>query len=287
MGRENEMKKQAPRGRKLPLTNSGALSLFPVGCGSAFTKRLYQNNFLIVKGNDHLMIDCGTRTPEALAKLGRSVTEIDTWLITHSHADHIGGLEEVVLTGRYVARRKPSVIITPEYEAILWEHSLKGGSAFNEVHGGENLGFADFWNVIRPTPLHEYPRDTHEVNVGSINIKMVRTRHYPEQARDWTESAYSVGLIVDDRIFFTGDTQFDPDLLTGYDAVFNFDYIFHDVQFFTGGVHAGLDELCTLPDSLKSRIVLMHYPDNFQRYRKRITREGFAGFAQQGRFHVF
>ena len=132
------MNVRATRAKKLlPLTNSRRPLALSGGCGSAFSKTLYQNNVLVVKGDDHCMIDCGSRTPEALSRLGRPVTDISNWLITHSHADHVGGLEEVMLMGRYVAGRKPNVVITAEYEKVLWNFSLKGGSEFNEVHDGE------------------------------------------------------------------------------------------------------------------------------------------------------
>ncbi len=281
------LKTRVPKSKKLPLTNSGALSLFPVGCGSAFSKNLYQNNFLIVKGEDHLMIDCGTRTPEALSTLGRPVTEIENWLITHSHADHIGGLEEVMLMSRYFTRTKPNVVITADYQRSLWNFSLKGGTGPSEMHDGIELQFSDFWNVQRPESLSGYPRETYHTTIGKIDVKAVRTRHFPQQARTWSESAYSIGLILDDRIFFTGDTQFDPELLTSYDEIFHFDYIFHDAQFFTGGIHASVEELSTLPESLRNRMLLMHYSDNFREHEKQVKKAGFIGFVRQGAFHTF
>src|SRR5512145_990534 len=100
----------------LPLKNDGHLGLTFIGSGSAFSKRFFQTNVLIVKGNTHLLVDCGSRAPEALYKLGRSVTEIENMLITHSHADHIGGLEECMLLNRYAAKRKASIVITKEYQ---------------------------------------------------------------------------------------------------------------------------------------------------------------------------
>jgi ribonuclease BN (tRNA processing enzyme) len=263
------------------------LTLFPVGCGSAFAKKLFQNNYLIIKGDTHVMVDCGTRAPTALAGLGLSVTDISTWLITHSHADHIGGLEEVMLMGRYFARRKPAVIITEEYQKTLWEHSLSGGNRPNEVHDGVMLTFDDYWEPIRPVTVDGQPRDTREVNLGELNIKLVRTKHFPEQAASWQDSAYSVGLIIDDRILFTGDTKFDPELLTSYDDLYSFEYIFHDVQFFPGGVHTSLDELCTLPPELKRRIILTHYQESWRDHVKRVKSEGFVGFAQQSSFYIF
>jgi ribonuclease BN (tRNA processing enzyme) len=89
--------KTLENGEKLKLTNDGRLEVFFVGVGSAFTKRQYQTNLLLVKGNDHLLIDCGTKCTQALYELGLPITDVRNFLITHSHADHIGGLEEVTL----------------------------------------------------------------------------------------------------------------------------------------------------------------------------------------------
>ena len=50
----------------LELKNSGRLSVFFIGTGSAFSKRYFQTNVLVVKGEDHLLIDCGTLCPYAL-----------------------------------------------------------------------------------------------------------------------------------------------------------------------------------------------------------------------------
>ena len=131
--------------KKLKLTNDGNLELFFIGVGSAFTKRQFQTNLLIIKGKDHLLIDCGTKCPQALADMGVQVTEIENFLITHSHADHIGGLEEVALMGRYVTQKKPLMVINETYQYILWDMSLRGGCAYNEEEARDMLGFSDFF----------------------------------------------------------------------------------------------------------------------------------------------
>ncbi len=273
--------------RPLSLENDGRLSLFFLGVGSAFSKRHYQNNVLIIKGDSHILIDCGTKAPQALYELGRSVSDIRTLLITHSHADHIGGLEEVMLVGRYVTRRKPTIVINPTYQNLLWDMSLRGGSAYNEEHGGNVLTFGDMWNIVRPAWLSAYPRETHEVNVGSINLKLFRTMHIPEQPDSWQSSFWSCGLIVDDRVMFTSDTRYDPELIESFTEIFDFETIFHDCQFFTCGVHAGIDELKQLPLEVKRNTYLMHYGDNWETNLGKIDSYGFAGLAKQWHFYDF
>jgi ribonuclease BN (tRNA processing enzyme) len=271
----------------LSLINDGHLSLFPIGSGSAFTKKLYQNNLLVIKGNTHLMIDCGTRTPEAFSRLGLPITEVKNFLITHSHADHVGGLEEVILMGRYVARQKPNIIITKEYEKLLWNQSLKGGCAMNEVHDGKPLGFADYWNVRRPRAITTLGREAWQIHFENLRLTLFRTKHYPDNAPSWKESAFSIGCVIDDRILFTGDTRFDPEIITAVTDHFPIDLIMHDVQFFPGGVHAPFDDLKTLPDNIRAKTLLMHYPDTWQTHEQKVSAAGFAGFVEQQTFYDF
>jgi len=273
--------------RKLELINKGNLELYFLGVGSAFTKRQYQTNLLIIKGNDHILIDCGTKCSQALYKLGKSITDIENFLITHSHADHIGGLEEVALMGRYMTQKKPSIIISETYQHILWDMSLRGGCAFNEEEAGDMLSFIDFWDIIRPQWLHDNPRETYQATCGSLNIKLMRTKHIPDSSNDWQSSFWSCGIIVDDKILFTSDTRFDRDLILDYDKMHNFEAIFHDCQFFTGGVHASLDELNELPPEIKKKTYLTHYGDNWEDNLDKVKEYGFADLAKQHIYYVF
>jgi ribonuclease BN (tRNA processing enzyme) len=281
------MKIETLENRKLSLTNKGALELFFIGAGSAFTKRQYQTNLLIIKGNDHILIDCGTKCPQALAELNLPVTEIKNFLITHSHADHIGGLEEVSLMGRYVTKKKPKMVINETYQYILWDMSLRGGCAYNEEEARDMLSFSDFWEIERPQWLPDYPRETFNVDIGCINIKMMRTKHIPDSSSDWQSSFWSCGVIIDDRIMFTSDTRYDFDLINVYDTKFKFEAIFHDCQFFTGGVHASIDEINQLTADVKKKIYLTHYGDNWENFEQKIKDYGFAGLGKQHVFYVF
>lgn len=270
--------------KKVSLANDGALSLYFVGCGSAFAKTLNQNNLLIVKGDDHLLIDCGTRCSQALFEVGLHIGEISNFLITHSHADHIGGLEEVQLFGRYVKQQKPNMVVTRAYEKILWEQSLRGGSELSEHKA---LTFKDLWQVNRPKKMKGLPRETWEVNIGDINIKMPRTMHFPDSAKSWKDSAWSCCVIIDDRILFTSDTRYDEALICEYDEIYNFETIFHDCQLFTAGVHASIDELCQLPDLIRTKTVLMHYGDNWRDFIPKAKEAGFHSWAKEGHTYSY
>jgi ribonuclease BN (tRNA processing enzyme) len=269
---------------QVALCNDGNLELYFVGTGSAFAKNLNQNNLLIIKGDDHVLVDCGTKCSQSLFEAGLHISAVKNFLITHSHADHIGGLEEVQLFGRYVSQERPRMIINEAYEDILWNQSLRGGSEMSE---SKLLTFNDLWNVIRPTRVEDAPRETWHAAIGDIDIKMPRTMHFPDDVLSWKDSQWSCGVIIDDRILFTSDTRFDPDLISSFDEIYNFEVIFHDCQLFTGGVHASINELSTLPDDVRSRIVLMHYGDNWKEFEQQGLDAGFHSWAQQGHSYSF
>ena len=265
---------------KLSLQNNGTLDLVCLGVGSAFSKALNQTNLFLVKGDTHLLIDCGTLCSHTLYHHYQTrITDIDNFLITHSHADHIGGLEEVQLSNRYVTHRKPNIIITKAYEKILWDQSLRGGAEASE---GTPLNLKDFWHIIRPKKLKHYGRDVYETNLGAMNLKLFRTKHFPDTTASWRTSAWSCGVLIDERIMFTSDTRFDPPLLNEFEAKFSPELIFHDCQLFTGGVHTGIEELATLPAEMKRKIVLIHYGDQWKTFRKFAEEAGFHSWAKQG-----
>ena len=273
---------------KLELTNDGELSIFFVGSGSAFTKKMNQTNILIIKGNDHIMIDCGTKTPQALWEYGLPVFKIDNFFITHTHADHIGGLEEVMLMNRYMMNQKRANInITKKFKKNLWNYSLRGGAEGNENNKGKQLSFDDMWITKIPQKIKGMESDTWKFTVGDLNISFFRTMHTPDTSLTWKESAWSTGLIIDEKILFTSDTRFDPSMLDFCLKNWDIDTIFHDCQFFDGGVHASINELDTLNEEIKKKIVLMHYGDNWESFADRVKESPYIDLVKEGHFYNF
>lgn len=270
----------------IELTNSGNLSLFFLGTGNAFTKTAFQTNLLIIKGQDHLLVDCGTLCSYAFENMynGR-ITDIKNLLLTHPHADHIGGVEELALEGKYITKRLVNLVITDEFKKSLWEESLKGGIQYSEEGV---MTFDDYFNQIKPVCIQKKPFEMFETNVGSINIKLFRTRHVTTRKKSLKKSQISYGLIIDDRILFTADTQFNPSqlqfLLDKYNKI---EVIFHDcdVMGYSRGVHAAYDELVTLPKEIKEKTFLSHYSEAVSTIDALV--DGFAGLAKHWVYYDF
>ncbi|OQX27752.1 MAG: hypothetical protein BWK80_03720 [Desulfobacteraceae bacterium IS3] len=275
--------------RKLSLKNSGELELLFIGTGSAFAKAFNQTNFLIIKGDTHIMVDFGMTGPRALNEVAKlETTDIEVLLPTHSHSDHVGGIEALALMNRYVGRKflkkpKLTMIINEDYQRVLWTHTLQGGLEWNEkgIDASEKLQFSDFFQVIRPRWKAHQPREIFEADVNEIHLEIFRTNHIPEQATSWEASFISYGLYIDKRVFISGDTQFDPDLIHLYAD--RSEVMFHDVQFFPGAVHAPLQDLKTLAPEIKQKMYLVHYSDDW----KNQDISGFAGWCEQGVSYIF
>ena len=286
------MMTKIPMGTNLKLTNDGELELLFLGTGSAFVKENFQNNLLVVKGQDHLLVDCGTRCPEAFHRYKSSLLQIKNVFVSHSHSDHTGGIEELALMHRYATHTRPNFIITDEYKEILWNETLKGGLSYGE-RGTSKFGnsvdgyltFEDYFNQINPVPVKGAPRPLFETNIGSINIKIYRTMHMPDCAKTWEDSQISFGILIDERILFPCDTRFDPELLNWMEETYHPEIILHDCQAIMGGVHASIIDLKTLPENIRKKLLLCHYADSFADFNAQS--EGFAGLAKPAIYYNF
>ena len=125
-------------------SQEGLTVCFP-GVGSAFAKKNDHTCLIIAKNGVTTLGDAGTSTPRVLLSRGIEISDFEYYHITHSHADHIGGLEQVRLYSRYVLKKKPRLILAREYKDILWEQSLRGGCGYCE---GGVLQFDDLAEII-------------------------------------------------------------------------------------------------------------------------------------------
>jgi ribonuclease BN (tRNA processing enzyme) len=233
------------------------MQIIPLGVGSALALTLDNSNFLVRPARgESFVVDFGHTAPHALAKHGFDIGEAGRVFVSHLHSDHIGGLECLGFTTRFVRGSPRPVLYAPApIFDFLWPRALEAGMG----HGGVLEDFFD------PRPLAPGAA----VRVGSVSVRPLPVRH--------VEGRPNFGYLLHDevsggRAFLTCDSRFAPELLE--DHCRDADLIFHDVELggTPSGVHARLDELAGLPEAWQQKIILVHYSDDWSAHADRLGR---------------
>ncbi|MBK6292513.1 MAG: MBL fold metallo-hydrolase [Ignavibacteria bacterium] len=277
---------EQPVSTPLALTNDGTLEIVFLGTGTAFARRLFQTNLLIIKGEEHVLVDFGMTGPQALQALGLTGMDIRTILPTHSHSDHIGGLEYLTLVNRYMAvpsgKEKLNMIITDVYRPILWDLSLRGGLEYNEQNAeGRRLSYDDLYTTHVPQQIASEPRSIFSIDMNGIKLELFHTNHIPGEADSPKDAFVTYGLLIDDRVFFSGDTKFDRDLIDMYAD--RSEIMFHDASMTPNQVHAWVEDLRGIPEEIRRKMYLVHYQDEMTDD----DAADFKGLAKQGIRYLF
>lgn len=240
-----------------------------VGTGDAFSRRFGHTNVLVESGDVRMMIDFGYQTPQRLEGLGYSLDQLTHVVISHIHADHVGGLEELAFLSRFAYQRKVKLLTPTTLAGLLWEHSLRGGLEMiaDEEGRARHCVLDSYFEVER---LEEAWH-----SVGPISLLPFRTDHVP--GKD------SWGFVLKDeatdgRMIFGCDTRVPhPQLMAEpIGADFARGPIFHDCQLSKGGVsaiHVALNRI-HYPPEVQERVVLVHYNDRVEEHLEAIRKAG-------------
>lgn len=268
-------------GERLSLTTPGHLEVFFLGTGGAFSQNLGNTNLLLVQGDTHLLVDFGITGPTRLWEKARlRPTDIQAVLPTHVHSDHVGGLENLAFQNYFITRRKPLLFVPEAHHKVLWDDTLSGGMKY--LTGVEHaLRLGDYFVVKMPNQTRVWPDEQYEFTHGPLKIKLFRTDHIAGPCDE--PDFLSYGLVVNDRVFFSGDSTLNPELFLRFPSC---EAYFHDCSIYPcGGTHATLADLRggILRPNIKDKMFLVHYSDDFRSHDV----SDFAGWAEAGLRYIF
>lgn len=248
------------------------MEIIPLGVGSAFAKTLENTNFLIKTGDGvSFLLDCGHTATRSLTRLSFNPSDIAGILISHLHADHISGLEEMGFTGLFEWGRRVDIHLPKPLLPYLWEGSLKGGM-------GQRLktGEGKFVDAKLSTYFTVNQLSTGKVfRIGSVEVTPFRTPHIPGRPSfGFTMKETLTGRSV----MFSCDSQLSMRNLAKYGR--DAEIIFHDCQLngSAEGIHALLDDLVRIPGEYRAKTLLVHYGDEWGNY---LGKTGGMSFAEE------
>ncbi len=223
-----------------------------LGVGDAFSERHHPACLLLICDDFYLSIDCPDRyravLSEASSRSGRQVglDQINDFVITHVHGDHMNGLEGVGFFKHFVEKRKVRVYTISDVRASIWDSRLKGSmSTLWDGQKYNRMGFDDFFDYY---PLGQNDAD----RVGPFRVRTYLTGHHVP----------TFGMLIEaggKRLGYSGDTAFDPGLIEFLDPA---DLIIHETNL--GPAHTDIHLLTGLPVETQAKIRLIHYPDDIE-----------------------
>lgn len=227
------------------------LEVIAVGAGDTFSEYLHTSALVVSYDGFRLAIDCPDSYRGVLKKASHisgqdlNLFELDHFLITHVHGDHMNGLEGVAFFKHFAEQKRLHLYASPEVHGVIWEQRLK--ISMGTLWTGEK-----FRELDRTDYFHDHVMPWQEVSwIGPFRIRTYRTIHHvPTCALLIEAGGRTLG--------YSSDTAFDPHLI---DFLSEADLIIHETNF--GPAHTPYDALLSLPGAIRARMRLIHYSDLF------------------------
>jgi ribonuclease BN (tRNA processing enzyme) len=214
------------------------LALRFLGVGSAQAVELGSASAVLERdGQPLLAIDCG---PEALsAYLARYSTPPSAVFVTHTHLDHVGGLERLFYRTYFDDRLRGNTrLYVPAPLVPLLQERIAG---YPEVLAE---GGANFWDTFRLVPVAA--RFWHE----GLRFDVFAVRHHAPNT--------AFGLALRGAFVYTGDTRPIPEVLEHYGT--GTELVAHDCGLTGNPSHTGLDDLPReYSEAVRKRLLLYHF----------------------------
>ena len=225
-----------------------------LGVGDAFSARYYSSCLALQAEGAWLLIDCPhpirkvLREASATAGITLDVGDFHSLVLTHLHTDHCSGVEGFGYYFYFGLKRRAPLIAHAEVAARLWEGHLAGGMEW-------------FMSTDVTAPLERRTLDDYFELTTMTEQKPIQTGPFTIECRKTLHSVPTTALRIraaGRTLGYSCDTAYDPSLI---DWLAPADRIIHETNL---GIHTPYEKLAALPESLQKKMLLIHYPDDFE-----------------------
>ena len=221
-----------------------------IGVGDAFSTQHWGTNFLVRSEDFVLAIDCPDSYRRALRESGFErggapidAEHLDAMILTHLHGDHVNGLEMTACYLRFAHERRLPLYTNPSAKRDLWDRLRP------------SLGVLWDGETFHAQALSDF-LDVHEVgwgkpfDLGPFSITSRPTKHHLEaMAMRISDGSATLG--------YSCDTAYDEELIAWLEPC---DLIIHESSL--GAAHTPLHKLMALPEAIRHKMIVVHYPDD-------------------------
>jgi ribonuclease BN (tRNA processing enzyme) len=225
------------------------ITFVPLGIGDAFSALSYSSCVAVEHGGAWMLIDC----PHPIRKMmresgaGIDIGHFEGVALTHLHADHVSGLEGYGYFSFFALQKKAKLVVHAAVKERLWDGCLAAGMEHLGLPGSDNArhtGLDDYYEVIDIA-------ETKPAVLGPFHIECRRTLHHiPTTAFKIRAGGVSLA--------YSADTAFDPTLI---EWLSDADLVIHETNY--GPAHTPYAKLAELPAELRTKMRLIHCPDDF------------------------
>lgn len=209
-----------------------------LGVGAAHAVELGSSSAVLERdGVPVLLVDCG---PDTLDRYLAAYDALPTALfITHTHMDHVAGLERLFIKLWFDQRLRGTTRVFIHAGLLPWLQARVADYPGALAEGGVN-----FWEAFRLVPC------TRGFWLDGLWFDVFATRHHVPGT--------SYGLALDGSFAYTGDTRPIPEVLARHAE--GAALIAHDCSLVGNPSHTGIDDIeREYPEALRRQMVLYHY----------------------------